>query len=321
MIVLFYTPEVLKFAVFLTSFLIGFSVSQGAVTCRQVFKDLEITNLFVKVLDGKYEMGYDRSVPRNARNKVIYLGGNGLSFHHSRQLAYHMGALTKNFIRLDMLEVGTTLRRSIEKADGPYRMQDIPIEKQAQAVIEAIEALSSNKVIIVGLSYGGAVAAQVAKMRPDLVKRLMLVGPYVRDLKYTSPQFAEIPGWNIFASAQVWNPMYHLSRSQALESGFMKLIPGPMMIFRDYYLEGVNKLSDGVYRFDLTDVLKEVTVKTDILYGQKEDFIHPKFFHQSWEALPKPSRGNLVELQGGLHDLVTQAPKFVADWIFEGMAQ
>lgn len=62
------------------------------------------------------------------------------------------------------------------------------VEAHARDVAALIERLGVAPVDLVGHSYGGAVAAALARARPDLVQRLVLVEPAIRSL------LADIPG-------------------------------------------------------------------------------------------------------------------------------
>ena len=50
------------------------------------------------------------------------------------------------------------------------------IEEQARVIARFIERLDCEKVILIGSSYGGAIAATVALNRPDLIAKLVMVG-------------------------------------------------------------------------------------------------------------------------------------------------
>lgn len=56
------------------------------------------------------------------------------------------------------------------------------VERHAADVAALIERLGVGPADVVGHSYGGAVAAHLARSRPDLVRRLVLVEPAVRAL-------------------------------------------------------------------------------------------------------------------------------------------
>lgn len=64
-----------------------------------------------------------------------------------------------------------------DKPDSP----DYTIESQARAVIGLMDRLEIERAVIVGASYGGAVAAMIALDYPERVERLVLVGTVSND--------------------------------------------------------------------------------------------------------------------------------------------
>jgi pimeloyl-ACP methyl ester carboxylesterase len=62
------------------------------------------------------------------------------------------------------------------------------IEIQAADVAALIESWGHSPIDVVGHSYGGVVAVQLAQARPDLVRRLALVEPALRGILRTSPE-------------------------------------------------------------------------------------------------------------------------------------
>ena len=60
------------------------------------------------------------------------------------------------------------------------RKRTYSLEKQAQAIVLALKSNhSGKKVIIVGRSYGAPVAAEIAALYPDLVKKVILLSPAI----------------------------------------------------------------------------------------------------------------------------------------------
>lgn len=288
-----------------------------AASCKKLFLDYEITHNFVEVLDGQYEMAFDKKVRKNSTNKVVYLDGMGLSFRHSQAMAQSLRAMGVELVRLDMLGISNTLKRSIDKAGGNYKLPEIPVEMQAQAVIDAITALSNKKVILVGESYGGAVAATVAKMRPDLIEQLNLIGPHVKDLIYTNPMTSSVAAFSegLASLNPAWGLFVNMGRRSALNQGFAHLVPGPLKNHQDLYMEAVNTLSDGVRYFDMKETLSGIEVPTSIIFGEKDSVIPGRFFEEAFAQVPKENQRELVEIKDGIHDLTTQIPEYLAQWI------
>ncbi len=293
----------------------------AVVRCASAYSSKGSSRHSIEVLEGQYKMTYDQHLPRSKKNKMIYLGGIGLSFEHSQVLANHLRSLGVNLIRVDMIGIGHTLKRQIEDSRNTALKEEISLDLQVKAVIEFIEGISSQPVHLVGLSYGGSIAASVAQARPDLVRRLMLVSPHVRDLSHTSSSTSTIAQWGDFMSS--FNPMVRAmidsSRRATLNSNFKDLTPEPLMRNQEEYLNAIFHLSEGVRNFRMEEVTASMKVETDLLYGQADRAITPSFFERAFGSLPKDVQGRFVELENAPHDITTSSPGFLAQWLFEGL--
>ncbi|HKU72642.1 MAG TPA: alpha/beta hydrolase [Pyrinomonadaceae bacterium] len=116
-------------------------------------------------LDG-VRVHYQEAGDRNAPAMVLIHGFASSTLVWSKVFL----ALAKagyRVIALDMLGYGY----SAKPRNGEYT-----IEGQAKLLVRLLDALSIPRAIIVGSSYGGAVAATVALDYPDRVEKLILVG-------------------------------------------------------------------------------------------------------------------------------------------------
>ena len=59
---------------------------------------------------------------------------------------------------------------------GKPRNLDYTIARQAEMVVSFMQRLGIDRAVLVGSSYGGAIAATIALDHPDLVEKLVLVG-------------------------------------------------------------------------------------------------------------------------------------------------
>jgi 3-oxoadipate enol-lactonase/3-oxoadipate enol-lactonase/4-carboxymuconolactone decarboxylase len=70
---------------------------------------------------------------------------------------------------------------------------------RAEAMAELLESLSIDRATVVGAGLGGAVAAQLAALRPEMVERLVLIGAEIYGPR---PQWYErIHGWPVVGEA------------------------------------------------------------------------------------------------------------------------
>jgi sigma-B regulation protein RsbQ len=76
--------------------------------------------------------------------------------------------------------------RSPDEAFVQHRY--LGLDQYARDVVAVCEALAANDVVLVGHSAGGTIAALVAAARPDLVRRLVMIG--------ATPRYRNAPGYH-----------------------------------------------------------------------------------------------------------------------------
>ena len=97
---------------------------------------------------------------------VVLLHGLGASAAFWRPVVRELGGQARTIVP-DLLGFGASIRLGTH-----FHLDD-----QAAAVVRLIERHGGGPVVLVAHSYGAAVAVAVAKDRPDLVRRLVLVAP------------------------------------------------------------------------------------------------------------------------------------------------
>ncbi len=98
---------------------------------------------------------------------VVLLHGLGASAAFWRPVAVELNAAGSRTLVPDLLGFGSSIRLGTH-----FHLDD-----QAAAVVRLIERHGSGPVVLAAHSYGAAVAVTVARERPDVVRRLVLVAP------------------------------------------------------------------------------------------------------------------------------------------------
>ncbi len=292
----------------------GWSVKSFAANqCRNVFWDQAVAKHFVEVMDGEFTLGYDWKPRKNLKNKAVFLDGLSLSFPHSQAFAGEARSKGIPLVRLDMLGTGNSLKKQWEEKGEFGRGNEIPASLQVEAVISFIEAISTKPVNLVGLSYGGGIAAIVARLRPDLVQNLIMVNPFVVDLgDLRAGGLSGLSRWNPFVKS--WMDS---QRNSVLSSNFEKFLPDYLKDEEEVYFNALHALTEGIRPYDLRKILTEVDVPTHLLTGERDQFINNRFYDESFNAVPQEFQGSYTELTGGPHDIVNANPDFLANWLFE----
>lgn len=87
------------------------------------------------------------------------------------------------FLGADLLKRGfhvvtMDLRGHGESSTG---FADMTVEAHACDVIALVKHLDAGRTIVIGTSFGAAVAAHAAVIAPELVEKVLVIGPFVRD--------------------------------------------------------------------------------------------------------------------------------------------
>jgi pimeloyl-ACP methyl ester carboxylesterase len=176
----------------------------------------------------------------------------------------------------------------------------------AQSVAVIIDAIGLDRYHLLGTSFGGATAAHLAVARPDRVISLVLEGPAAFREGSTNP--AEIPPEQMLGRFRT-----HPERVPAF------LPPDPEVMARTWPF--VERLlgSRPVYDQELADQLPGLTVRTLVLFGDRDGIIPPQNGRTWRRLLPNCS---FILVHDAAHDIQgDRAEAFadvVGDWLARG---
>lgn len=178
-------------------------------------------------------------------------------------------AFSRSFrlLLLDLMDQG----QSDAFPDG-YTMKD-----QARMVSAFLDHLGLNKVLVLGTSYGGALALQLSVDDPGRVKRLLLAATRA----YTDPLFRDMcEGWihatsspQAFYTATMF--LFYGATWQAEQAGWMaerRQLLESTAFSRPDFLARMKRLISSIMAFDLRDRLAEISCPTLVL-APTEDLV------------------------------------------------
>ena len=128
--------------------------------------------IFVSVEAGKYidVKGVKTHYHEDGQGEVILLihgSGPGVSAWANWRLVFPILSQHFHLYAPDVVGFGYT--------DRPEGI-NYSIDVWADQMIDFVETIGETKISIIGNSFGGAIALHIAKKRPDLIKRLILMG-------------------------------------------------------------------------------------------------------------------------------------------------
>jgi pimeloyl-ACP methyl ester carboxylesterase len=198
----------------------------------------------------------------------------------------------------------------------------------ADRALANLDETGAQRAIVVGHSYGGAVAALLAAQHPERVSALVLLAPSAsRESLITLDRLMALP-----AVGYVLSTALLCGAGAALTSGHLRrrLLPG-FEVDEDYVRDAARwMLAPATWSSFATEqralvrdlpelerLLAEITVPTTIVIGTSDPVVPPP----SAQALARQIPGaKLVEIQGAGHMLTFQHPRRIAELILAAAA-
>jgi pimeloyl-ACP methyl ester carboxylesterase len=224
----------------------------------------------------------------------------------------NIDALVKNgyhVFTVDLLGHGM----SDKPHDAPFT-----ISNYADQIIEFMDKTGIRSADFIGHSMGGAVSIKIACVKPDAVKKMILIGSaggYIIGKGFTITKVAKIPFVSEFF-------MQIASRDAVLEvSKFLSLRKDHKFTeeYKDKYFEPFKSKgyvdmslkiarSTGNAEWDLSTCMKKIESSTLILHGTSDKVIK----YSSADIIKKNMKNSkLVTLDGAPHNLMESDPEFV----------
>ncbi len=171
-------------------------------------------------------------------------------------------------ILLDMLDQGRSAKLK----------EDYTQEVQVRAVAALLDKLSLGRYCVMGVSYGGEVAIQLALARPELIDRLMLfnttacTGPWLGDIGDAWNKAATDPeAYYLTAIPVIYSPEFYSERKEwfAQRRELLKTV------FADQsFIGSMVRLTNSSKNYDVLDRLHEIAVPT-LVVSAEEDYLTP----------------------------------------------
>jgi pimeloyl-ACP methyl ester carboxylesterase len=216
------------------------------------------------------------------RPTFVLLHGIGMSHRYLARLHERLAA-TGTVHSIDLPGFGAT----------PHPEHALTVEDQARVVGATLDMLGVASATVVGHSMGTQFAIEVARQRPELVERLVLMGPVTDPKRRTVPQQA-------FALA--------------LDT-FREPLGANLLVFTDYWRCGPRwylKTLPSMMDYPTVVRLRDVGCPVLVLRGEHDPIATVDFCRELVAAAPD---ARLLQLAGHAHVLQHAAPGSVASAI------
>ncbi len=199
---------------------------------------------------------------------------------------------------------------------------------QAKTLANLLSALGFEKAVIVGHSYGGALALAMAVNHPENVSALALVAPLThaqkeapaafRDLVIPSKYLRKLIAWTIAIPVsmltgarildQVFRPDTVPADFDTAAGGLLALRPG------QFYAASSDLVNVGEDLPPIEERYSSIRVPVGILFGKHDQILS---YEQHGVAMQEKIPGLALSLVDGGHMLPLAAPELTARWIAE----
>lgn len=224
-------------------------------------------------------------------------------------------------VRIDLIGQRNTLARDIAKNGARSVGRDIDPQAQIDAVIGALDALGvTAPVHILGLSYGGMIAALTKKAHPDRVDTLMLCAPYVHSTACGDPVRDTVYALTMQNPFNPLGAFLYRAAARAALAGGVVTVPPQLMMAAPLYAEAMYRLSMGLEGKRLDVEVKGMT-KVNIL-AAPGDVMSPTLSAMAAADVATGGTFTLAPPHLALqHDLVRMAPGLVRAFIDKALGK
>lgn len=195
----------------------------------------------------------------------------------------------------DLLGHGLSDKPTRTKKENPYSF--VELEKDLEILFQKY---ASQHNIIIGHSYGGALATALAAVHAEQISRLILISPTPCVPSVTIPWIYHLPAW-----------LMTLIRSY-LEKTFVKLafahndsealIEKELLAMRQNKMYVIKNMVEGMKEVPILDVT-QLTIPTLVMIGAEDQLIPPTLSRQFYKLLPYhtfktiPKAAHLAQLE------------------------
>ncbi len=245
---------------------------------------------------------------------------NGLLYDQNRwgETCKYLSELSYNLLTFDFYGQG----RTVENNDIPT--QPISLDNQVEDLYQLIIQEVGNKpVILVGLSYGGAVAQKFGVKYPNLIKKILLVAPYIQPINKLESIIEQQSYWtNLFVPYMSFSDCFdfHLKNLMGIEVFKDKLEKGNLDNIH-VHNEGTFRLAQGIKHLHInpSDLKKLSKKSVSMLIPKYDEYTSVLDYLAFWNKIPSTVKSN-VEILPTVHRVPDAQPKGLAKWIEKELA-
>ncbi len=268
---------------------------------------------FVQV-SAQRELYVDYVAPERGLPTVVLINGLTYSTRQWENFVQPLIAKGVGVLRYDPFGQGQTLLKY-----API-LAPIPYQDQIADLKVLLEKLKiKGPYNLVGLSYGGGIAAGFAAAYPSLIKNLVMMAPFTRPLDGTDNWIKA----QIWATRQIF-PLNKMSDDDLYDYYLHQIVYAtypqaePIVLENPFKLEATYRLVQGIRKarpIDLTHTIPSRALH--LMIARQDQYINTSVLDEYWDAVPLEARASRLYINGSEHKMVEAVPNFTAAWVYE----
>lgn len=268
-------------------------------------------------LNPQKELFVDYVPPKKNQPTVILINGLTYSTRQWESFVQPLLARGVGVLRYDPIGQGQTLLKY-----API-LAPIPYQDQITDLKELLEKMNiKGPYNLVGLSYGGGIAAGFAAAYPNLVKNLIMMAPFTRPLDGTDNWIKA----QIWATRQIF-PFNKMSDDDLYDYYLHQIVYAtypqaePIVLENPFKLEATYRLVQGIRKarpIDYTDTIPPHALH--LMIARQDQYVATSVLEEYWDAVPLQARASRLYINGSEHKMVEAVPNFTAAWVYEIIA-
>lgn len=217
-------------------------------------------------------------------------------------------------LRYDMTGMGRTLLAGNLPVD--YKISWM---SQVKELAQLLSVLKIKKAHILGLSYGGGIAAAFANTYPNLVESVIMMAPFTEPLagqdsliRYQMATFRSTYPWIEMSD----DDLYDYFLKQMVYTVYPTT--GIVVIDNPYTLEAMFRLVQGIRHLTVLEHMKNIPAKSlHLVMALQDQFVAPSVLDKFWNDVDKTQKASRINIMGSEHRIPEFVPAFSAAWVKE----
>jgi pimeloyl-ACP methyl ester carboxylesterase len=216
-------------------------------------------------------------------------------------------------LRYDMKGMGKTLL-----ADHLPVNYGISYQDQVDLLEKLLNKMNLDRVVLLGLSYGGGIALPFAARHPERVASLILMAPFTEALQAQDQWIRAEVAANRMAFP--YNPatddeLYDYFLRQFIYTTYPTA--EPVVLENPYILEAVFRMVQGIRLFRADSVVNQIAAPVHLMVASQDQYIPQEVLERFWNALPREIRASRLKISYTEHKIPEAVPGFAAAWVQE----